>query len=136
MLGCGKGIWCSESPAVQEGQGRVGVGCQKGPAHVEGCASICLPVLGTEDLRRRCGLGWGLAMLWGHLSPPEEVGAPETGWRGRGGFVSLLHPPAVCRPLLARCDRDNLGDTGSSCGKWRIRDNGKDRENQGVPSSV
>lgn len=130
------GIWGSESPAVQEGQGRVGVGCQKGPAHVAGCASICLPVLGAEDLRHRCGLRWGLAMLWGHLSPPEEVGAPETGWSWRGGFVSLLRPPAVCLPLLARCDRDNLGDTGSSCGKWRIRDNGKDRENQGVPSSV
>ena len=91
------------SPAVLlwEGQGRVGVGCHRGPAHWRRVPlSVCLS-WASRPSATRVGSGAG---------PDDALGAPETGGAGEGGAAAVsAPPPAVCPPLLARCDRDELG---------------------------
>lgn len=112
------------SPAVLlwEGQGTVGVRCHRGPARWRRVPlSVCLS-WASRPSATRVGSGAG------HL---------RRGGAGEGGAAAVsAPPPAVCLPLLARCDRGKLGDTGSSCGTWRIRANGEGRENPGIPSSA
>lgn len=91
MLGRERGIWGSVSPAVLEGQGRVGAGCQKGPAHVERYSSICLPVLGAGDLCCRCGLGRGAWRCSGGTCLfPRRWGHLRRGRAGAGGAGACL----------------------------------------------